>query len=94
MSPTLSGKNVILANWEKDKEWLKEKIMEEGTHGITVTVRAMQNVNYEANSIGRWYKSRETLLSENPYTNFLLTLKKWPLNEQFGIHSLHFQQVT
>ena len=93
MSPTHSGKNVILPNWD-EKEWLKKKTMEDGTHGIAITVRAIQDSNYQANSFGRWYKSRESLLSENPYTNFLLTKKKWPLNEQFVVHSLYFQQVT
>ena len=78
-------------NWV-ERERLKEMIIEEGTYGFAMTERAMQDS--EGRIFGRWFKTRETLLSENPYTNFLLTLKKWPLNEQFVVHSLYFQQVA
>ena len=69
-------------------------IMEEGTHGMLVTVRAIQDPLHHLSKFGQWYKTRDTVLSENPYTNFLLTKKKWPLNEQFGLHMMHFQQVS
>ena len=91
--PTLSGKNAILPSWE-EKDWLQEMIMDEGTHGMLVTVRAIQDPKHHLITFGRWYKTRDTVLSENPYTNFLLTKKKWPLNEQFGLHMMYFQQVS
>ena len=75
-----------------ERERLKEMIMDDGTHGFAMAVSSMQDSN--GRIFGRWYKSRETLLSENPYTNFMLTQKKWPLNEQFVVHSLYFQQVA
>ena len=93
MSPTLSGKRAILPDWA-EKAWLQEMIMDERTHGILVTVRAIQDRSHHLIKFGDWYKTRDTVLSENPYTNFLLTQKKWPLNEQFVVHSLYFQQVT
>ena len=93
MCLTLSGKNAILPNWE-EKDWLRDMIMDEGTHGMLVTVRALQDPYHHLIKFGSWYKTRDTVLSENPYTNFLLTKKKWPLNEQFVLHSLYFNQVT
>ena len=41
----------------------------------------------------RWYRSRDTVLSEHPHSNWL-SKKLWPLNEQLNIHILKYQEVN
>ena len=40
---------------------------------------------------GRWWRSEDTILSENPYTGFTVS-KAWPLKEAINMHFARLQQ--
>ena len=42
-------------------------IMEDGTHGIATTVKAIQDYHHVLINFGRWYKTSDTVLSENQH---------------------------
>ena len=41
--------------------------------------------------MGRWWRSEDTILSENPYTGFSAR-KDWPLKEAINMHFARLQQ--
>ena len=43
-------------------------------------------------SMGRWYRSKDSIAGKNPYFGYLSN-KKWPLNEAITKHLLYFAQV-
>ena len=42
---------------------------------------------------GRWWRSDDTLLSENPYTGFMAR-KDWPLKEAMNMQIVRLQQES
>ena len=40
---------------------------------------------------GKWWRSEDTVLSENPYTSFVVR-KDWPLKEAMNMHFARLQQ--
>ena len=42
---------------------------------------------------GRWWRSEDTVLSENPYTGFEVR-KDWPLKEAINMHFVRLQQES
>ena len=43
--------------------------------------------------LGKWYRSKDRRIGENPFGSYLMN-KKWTMEEEFNIHMLRFQQVT
>ena len=43
-------------------------------------------------SMGRWYRSKETISGKNPNFGYLAN-KRWPLNEAITLHLMYFAQV-
>ena len=43
--------------------------------------------------LGKWYRSKDRRIGENPFGSYLMN-KKWTMEEEFTKHMLHFQQVT
>ena len=62
--------------------------MEHRTHGY-VTDRLYP---YQE-EMGKWWRSEDTILSEIPYTNFLVK-KDWPLKEAINMHFVRLQQES
>ena len=65
---------------------LKEDVMEFNTHSYATD--SLWEVEKE---MGRWWRSEDTVLSENPYTGFQ-TRKDWPLKEAINMHFARLQQ--
>ena len=42
--------------------------------------------------MGKWWRSEDTILSENPYTGFMVR-KDWPLKEAMNMHFVRLQQA-
>ena len=42
---------------------------------------------------GKWWRSEDTVLAENPYTSFDMR-KDWPLKEEMNMHFVRLQQVS
>ena len=47
----------------------------------------------EEEEMGRWWRSEDTVLSENPYTGFQAR-KAWPLKEAINMHFVRLQQES
>ena len=47
----------------------------------------------EEEDMGRWWRSEDTVLSENPYTGFQAR-KAWPLKEAINMHFVRLQQES
>ena len=47
----------------------------------------------ERKEMGKWWRSEDTVLSENPYTGFLVR-KDWPLKEAINMHFVRLQQES
>ena len=43
--------------------------------------------------MGIWWRSEDTILSENPYTGFMVR-KDWPLKEALNMHFARLQQES
>ena len=56
------------------------------THGYATTKLMPEELEW-----GRWWRSEETVLSENPYTGFYVS-KDWPLKEAINMHLVRLQQ--
>ena len=64
--------------------------MEHRTHGY---VTARDGLLYYHEEMGRWWMSEDTVLSENPYTGFMVR-KDWPLKEAINMHFVRLQQES
>ena len=42
---------------------------------------------------GKWHRSRERKVGDNPFASYMLN-KKWTMEEEFNNHMMRFQQVT
>ena len=62
-------------------------MIELGTHGFATDFLDPHKKEY-----GRWWRSEDTILSENPYTGFMVR-KDWPLKEAINMHFARLQQV-
>ena len=70
------------------------EVMRLRTHATAATNEDIIN-SYsllEAKHNTLWYRSTETVMSENP-TSHWLSKKKWPLSEQLNLHMLNYQEV-
>ena len=62
--------------------------MEHRTHGYATDWLFQWEEEY-----GKWWRSEDTVLSENPYTGFLVR-KDWPLKEAINMHFVRLQQES
>ena len=62
--------------------------MEHGTHGY-----ASDYLFPNEEEMGKWWRSDDTVLSENPYTGFHVR-KDWPLKEAINMHFVRLQQES
>ena len=81
-------------DWEKTYALIEKGVFRDGTHAFSVSNEDILH-NYthlEEKYDTSWHRSTETVMSENPYRNWL-SKKRWPLNEELNIHMILFQQV-
>ena len=62
--------------------------MEDNTRGYAVSLLLPEEEEW-----GRWWRSDDTVLSENPYTGFFVR-KDWPLKEAMNMHFVRLQQES
>ena len=62
--------------------------MEDNTRGYAVSLLLPEEEEW-----GRWWRSEDTVLSENPYTGFMVR-KDWPLKEAINMHFVRLQQES
>ena len=62
--------------------------MEDNTRGYAVSLLLPEEEEW-----GRWWRSEDTVLSENPYTGFQAR-KAWPLKEAINMHFVRLQQES
>ena len=62
--------------------------MEHRTHGY-----AANGLWPWEEEMGKWWRSEDTVLSENPYTGFQAR-KAWPLKEAINMHFVRLQQES
>ena len=67
---------------------LKEDVMKHRTHGYVT-----DSLGPEEEEMGKWWRSEDTILSENPYTGFIVR-KDWPLKEAINMHFVRLQQES
>ena len=76
---------------------ITKEVFRDGTHAYATSTEVIVNSDYyqylEEKYSTSWHRSTETVMSENPYTNWL-SKKRWPLNEELNIHMMLFQQVN
>ena len=77
---------------------LANGVFRDGTHAFAAVTEDIVNDDYYqyleekyGTSLHRSYIN-QTVLSENPYLNWI-SKKRWPLNEELNIHMMLFQQV-
>ena len=91
----LAGITISL-DFEETRALIEKGVFRDGTHAFATTIDVISNGDYfqylEKKYGISWHRSNETLLSENPYTNWI-SKKRWPLNEELNIHMILFQQV-
>ena len=63
-------------------------MFEHRTHGYVT-----EGLWPEEEAMGRWWRSDDTILSENPYAGFMAT-KDWPLKEAINMHFVRLQQES
>ena len=78
----------------KTDSLIDNEVMRHGTHAYAYVPEDIINIysylEEKHNTV--WYRSTETVLSENPHSNWL-SKKKWPINEQLNLHMLNYQEV-
>ena len=62
--------------------------MEHNTHGYATDSLWAFEEDY-----GKWWRSEDTVLSENPYTGMEVR-KDWPLKEAMNMHLVRLQQES
>ena len=82
-------------DYKKTDALVEYQVIRDGILAFAVDNEVIVNdYNYlEEKYDTRWYRSTDTVLSENPSSNWL-SKKKWPLNEELNLHMLRYQQVT
>ena len=72
---------------------VKNKVFKWGTHAIAIAIADKESFKHlEEKYDTQLYQSTDTVMSENPFHNWISN-KKWPLNEELNMHMLRFQQV-
>ena len=66
--------------------FFKEDVMELNTFGYATDFLWPVEL-----AMGRWWRSEDTVLSENPYTGYW-SRKDWPLKEEITMHCVRLQQ--
>ena len=66
--------------------FFKEDVMELNTFGYATDFLWPVEL-----AMGRWWRSEDTVLSENPYTGYW-SRKDWPLKEEMNMHCVRLQQ--
>ena len=90
----LAEKSISLDNdwdYEKTNALVEDKVIKDGIYAYLSTEIISKNSLAEKYRT-HWFKSFESVLSENPFGGWMLR-KKWPLKEKLILHILHFQQV-
>ena len=81
---------------EKTDLLVGNQVMRDGSHAFATKKEYIQfldeTYNFEDKYKTHWYRSTETVLTENPYLNWL-SQRTWPLNEELNMHMLMFQEV-
>ena len=62
--------------------------MEHNTHGYVI-----DKLSPTEEAMGRWWRSDDTILSENAYLGFQVR-KDWPLKEAMNMHLVRLQQES
>ena len=88
---------VTLENdWDYKKTHLlvENKVIRDNSYAYAADIRSIVEDydHLEEKYSTKWYRGTETVMSENPYSNWL-TKKNWPLNEELNLHMLLFQQA-
>ena len=85
---TFSRENRTVWDLEGDKTFKERK------HAFAATSEKImkQYSHLEKKHNNVWYRSTETVMSENPHINWV-SKKKWPLSEQLNLHMLNYQEV-
>ena len=84
----MAKKTVTYHGWDTIEPALKKDVMELNTHGY-----ATSYFWPEEEALGLWWRSEDTVLSENPYTNYEVR-KDWPLKEAIRMHIVRLQQES
>ena len=71
-----------------------DKVFKDRKHAFAATSEKImkQYSHLEEKHNNVWYRSTETVMSENPHLNWV-SKKKWPLSEQLNLHMLNYQEV-
>ena len=71
-----------------------DKVFKDRKHAFAATSEKImkQYSHLEKKHNNVWYRSTETVMSENPHLNWV-SKKKWPLSEQLNLHMLNYQEV-
>ena len=79
---------------EKTDALIEKGVFRDGTHAYATYIEDIVNdyQHLEDKYSTSWHRSTETVLSENPYINWI-SKKRWPLDEELNIHMILFQQV-
>ena len=81
-------------DWVKTDSLIDNEVMKHGTHafhsGHEDIISKYSHLEEKHNTL--WYRSDETVMSENPHF-YWLNKKKWPLSEQLKLHMMNYQEV-
>ena len=83
-------------DYTKTYDLIENLVFRDRTHAYVYDNNLLNedfSLNLEEKYDSRWFRGTDTVLSENPYNNWV-SIKKWPLNEELNLHMLRFQQVT
>ena len=89
-------KNIFAEYWncfvQDDQDFLDQ--CRYGVHGNGTHVQMQGLGSWQTldTTMGRWYRSKESIAGKNPYFGYLAN-KKWPMNEAITRHLLHFAQA-
>ena len=79
---------VVHPNWDIVDKKIKEEVLQLRTFGYATDFLWPVEETY-----GKWWRSEDTVLSENPYTGFQ-SRRDWPLKEAMNLHFTHLQQES
>ena len=79
---------VVHPNWDITDKKMKKEVLELHTYGYATDWLWPVEETW-----GRWWRSEDTVLSENPYTGFQAR-RDWPLKEAMNLHFTHLQQES
>ena len=82
-------------DWKKTDALIEHQVIKDGTHAYasdnTNIINKYPHLEEKYNT--HWYRGTDTVMSEYPYSNWVIK-KKCPLSEDLMMHMLLFQQVT